>query len=65
MLTNDEALKIKKMVDKLEDMYYALGQETAFCSNHTEVSLASQAFVDYVESLIDPNEVLDHESQYH
>jgi len=71
MLTNDEALKIKKMVDELEDLYYNLGAERSIYSDSETASAASHAFVDYVESLIDPNEVLDqsvteyHESKYH
>jgi hypothetical protein len=70
MLTNDEALKIKKMVDQLEDLYYNLGRDYVIARD-AEACVASHVFVEYVESLTDPHEVLDqsvteyHESKYH
>jgi hypothetical protein len=52
-------------------LYYNLGAERSIYSDSETASAASHAFVDYVDSLIDPNESLDqsvteyHESKYH
>ena len=69
MLTQEQAQKLKKMVDELEDLYYNLGRDYVIARD-AEACAASHVLVEYVESLTDPNEVLDqtvteyHESKY-
>ena len=74
MLTQEQAQKLKKMVDELEDLYYSRGRdvtENGIDADAESAYNASIAFVEYVESLTDPHEVLDqtvteyHESKYH
>lgn len=74
MLTREQAQKLKKMVDELEDLYYNCGRDVAengIYADTDSTNDASIAFVEYIESLVDPNEVIDkntiayQESQYH
>lgn len=74
MLTQEQAQKIKKMVDELEDLYYNRGRDVTDNGIYADTESAynaSIAFVEYVESLVDPDEVVDkntiayQESQYH
>lgn len=74
MLTREQAQTIKKMVDELEDLYYNRGKDIAENGIYADTESpynASIAFVEYVESLVDPDEVVDkntiayQESQYH
>lgn len=60
MLTQEQAQKLKKMVDELEDLYYNRGRDVAENGIYADTDStynASIAFVEYVESLVDPESV--------